>query len=126
MSSDLFGVGLAVVLLAFNAFFVGAEFALLAARRSQIEPQAQEGTRAARTTLRARENVSLVMAGAQLGMKPFPSGKLARQADVFSVEELGDAVDRLARLDHALKGGSRLSPDLELLLAVSDVARERR
>ena len=65
-------------------------------------------------------------AGAQLGMKPFPSEKLARQADDFSVEELGDAVDRLARLDHALKGGSRLSPDLELQLAVSDVARERR
>ena len=68
MSSDLFGVGLAVVLLAFNAFFVGAEFALLAARRSQIEPRAQDGSRAARTTLRAMENVSLVMAGAQLGI----------------------------------------------------------
>ena len=51
-----------------NAFFVGAEFALLAARRSQIEPRAQEGSRAARTTLRAMENVSLVMAGAQLGI----------------------------------------------------------
>ena len=59
---------LAVVLLAFNAFFVGAEFALLSARRSQIEPRAQEGSRAARTTLRAMENVSLVMAGAQLGI----------------------------------------------------------
>ena len=46
----------------------GAEFALLAARRSQIEPRAQEGSRAARTTLRAMENVSLVMAGAQLGI----------------------------------------------------------
>ena len=68
MSGDLFGVGLAVVLLALNAFFVGSEFALLAARRSQIEPRAQEGSRAARTTLRAMENVSLVMAGAQLGI----------------------------------------------------------
>lgn len=68
MNSDLLGVGLAVVLLALNAFFVGAEFALLAARRSQIEPRAQEGSRAARTTLRAMENVSLVMAGAQLGI----------------------------------------------------------
>ena len=68
MNSDLFGVGLAVVLLALNAFFVGAEFALLSARRSQIEPRAQEGSRVARTTLRAMENVSLVMAGAQLGI----------------------------------------------------------
>lgn len=68
MSGDLFGVLLAVVLLAFNAFFVGAEFALLSARRSQIEPRAQAGSRAARTTLHAMENVSLVMAGAQLGI----------------------------------------------------------
>ena len=68
MNSDLFGVLLAVVLLALNAFFVGSEFALLSARRSQIEPRAQEGSRAARTTLRAMEQVSLVMAGAQLGI----------------------------------------------------------
>ncbi|PUA79251.1 hemolysin family protein [Nocardioides currus] len=65
---DLGGVLLAVVLLALNAFFVGAEFALLSARRSQIEPRAQDGSRSARTTLRAIENVSLVMAGAQLGI----------------------------------------------------------
>src|SRR5688572_6361612 len=68
MSGDLFGVGLTFVLLALNAFFVGAEFALLSARRSQVEPRAQAGSRAARTTLRAMENVSLVMAGAQLGI----------------------------------------------------------
>ncbi len=65
---SLSGVLVAVVLLAFNAFFVGAEFALLSARRSQIEPRAQEGSRAARTALRAMEHVSLVMAGAQLGI----------------------------------------------------------
>lgn len=68
MSSEVFGVLLAVVLLVLNAFFVGAEFALISARRSQVEPLAQEGSRAARTTLRAMEQVSLVMAGAQLGI----------------------------------------------------------
>jgi CBS domain containing-hemolysin-like protein len=65
---DLTGVLLAVVLLALNAFFVGAEFALLSARRSQIEPRAKQGSRSARTALRAMEHVSLVMAGAQLGI----------------------------------------------------------
>ena len=65
---DYTAVLVALVLLVLNAFFVGAEFALLSARRSQIEPRAQEGSRAARTTLRAMENVSLVMAGAQLGI----------------------------------------------------------
>jgi CBS domain containing-hemolysin-like protein len=59
---------LAVVLLAGNAFFVGAEFALISARRTQIEPRALEGSRRARTTLRAMERVSLMMAGAQLGI----------------------------------------------------------
>nr|WP_218849347.1 hemolysin family protein [Nocardioides perillae] len=59
---------MAVVLLGLNAFFVGAEFALISARRSQIEPRALEGSRMARTTLAAMENVSLVMAGAQLGI----------------------------------------------------------
>jgi len=55
-------------LLAGNAFFVGAEFALISARRSVIELRAEEGGFAARVTLRAMENVSLMMAGAQLGI----------------------------------------------------------
>ncbi|WP_426244650.1 hemolysin family protein [Nocardioides sp. LHG3406-4] len=66
--SDFGAVLVAVVLLALNAFFVGAEFALISARRSQIEPRAQQGSRVARTTLMAMENVSLMMAGAQLGI----------------------------------------------------------
>jgi len=57
-----------VLLLAGNAFFVGAEFALIAARRSQIEPRAAAGSRMARTTLKAIENVTVMMAGAQLGI----------------------------------------------------------
>jgi len=65
---DLAGVLLAVLLLAANAFFVGAEFALISARRSQIEPHAQGGSRMARITLTAMERVSEMMAGAQLGI----------------------------------------------------------
>jgi CBS domain containing-hemolysin-like protein len=66
--SDGLALFLAVLLLAGNAFFVGAEFALISARRTQIEPRAQAGFRPARVTLRAMENVSLMMAGAQLGI----------------------------------------------------------
>ena len=62
------GILLTAVLLAANAFFVGAEFALVSARRSVIEPRADAGSRRARTTLRAMENISLMMAGAQLGI----------------------------------------------------------
>ncbi|HEX6876194.1 MAG TPA: hemolysin family protein [Nocardioidaceae bacterium] len=59
---------LALALLAANAFFVGSEFALISARRTQIEPKAASGSRTARITLRAMENVTVVMAGAQLGI----------------------------------------------------------
>ncbi len=66
--SDYLGLLIGAALLAANAFFVGAEFALVSARRSQIEPRAQAGSRMARSTLRAMEQVSLMMAGAQLGI----------------------------------------------------------
>jgi CBS domain containing-hemolysin-like protein len=59
---------ISVVLLIANAFFVGAEFALISARRTGIEPKAQAGSWAARVTLGAMERVSLMMAGAQLGI----------------------------------------------------------
>lgn len=57
-----------VLLLAGNAFFVGAEFAIISARRSQIEPLAETGDRRATITLRSMERVSLMLAGAQLGI----------------------------------------------------------
>lgn len=66
--NDFAGVLLTVLLLASNAFFVGAEFALISARRTVIEPRALEGKWAAKVTLKAMENVSLMMAGAQLGI----------------------------------------------------------
>src|SRR5665811_158579 len=66
------GTGTAIILslglLGLNAFFVGAEFALISARRSEIEPRAEEGGRRAKITLGAMERVSLMMAGAQLGI----------------------------------------------------------
>jgi CBS domain containing-hemolysin-like protein len=66
--SDLTALFVAAVRLGGNAFFVGAEFALISVRRTQIEPRVAAGSRAARITLRAMENVTLVMAGAQFGI----------------------------------------------------------
>jgi CBS domain containing-hemolysin-like protein len=65
--SDTTALLVALALLVGNAFFVAAEFALISARRSQIEPLAATSKRA-RTTLRAMEQVSLMLAGAQLGI----------------------------------------------------------
>ena len=68
MNNDLLGLVWLVVLLASNAFFVGGEFAVISARRAQIEPKAEAGNRAAKITLKAMENVSLMLATAQLGI----------------------------------------------------------
>ncbi|MFB9465448.1 hemolysin family protein [Streptomyces cinereospinus] len=51
-----------------NAFFVGAEFALISVRRSQIEPRAKAGDTRARMTMWALEHLSAMMATAQLGI----------------------------------------------------------
>ncbi|MBW5248340.1 hemolysin family protein [Streptomyces sp. NBC_01220] len=51
-----------------NAFFVGAEFALISVRRSQIEPHAVKGSARAASTLWGLQHLSAVMATAQLGI----------------------------------------------------------
>ncbi|SCK09501.1 Hemolysin, contains CBS domains [Streptomyces sp. WMMB 714] len=51
-----------------NAFFVGAEFALISVRRSQIEPLAQRGENRAKTVLWGLKHLSAAMATAQLGI----------------------------------------------------------
>ncbi|QMU76111.1 HlyC/CorC family transporter [Streptacidiphilus sp. PB12-B1b] len=61
-------IGLSVLLLLGNAFFVGAEFALVSVRRSQIQPVAESGDRRAGTVLYALEHLSAMMATAQLGI----------------------------------------------------------
>ncbi|MFM1993579.1 MAG: hypothetical protein RL537_268, partial [Actinomycetota bacterium] len=68
MSSDLSGFIWLAFLLLSNAFFVGSEFAVISARRAQIEPLADKGNPAAKITLKAMENVSLMLATAQLGI----------------------------------------------------------
>ncbi|MCD0445440.1 hemolysin family protein [Glycomyces sp. A-F 0318] len=68
MSEYLPGLVWLVVLLVANAFFVGAEFAVISARRSQIEPRAAAGSRAAKTTLWAMEHATLMLATSQLGI----------------------------------------------------------
>ncbi|MGW7384774.1 hemolysin family protein [Streptomyces sp. NPDC054794] len=59
-------IGLASLVV--NAFFVGAEFALISVRRSQIEPHAEEGDRRAKSVLWGLEHVSALLAAAQLGI----------------------------------------------------------
>lgn len=93
--SDVTALWIALLLLAGNAFFVGAEFALISARRTQIEPRAEAGSRAARLTLRGMENVSLMMAGAQLGitMCSLGLGAIGEPAVAHLLEPLFEAAN---------------------------------
>jgi len=68
MGSDILGVLLTIALLAANAFFVGSEFALISARRDRLEALAEQGKKSAFTVIRAGEQLSLMLAGAQLGI----------------------------------------------------------
>lgn len=66
--SDTMGLLLAVLLIGVNAFFVGAEFSLISARRDRLEALAEQGKAAAVTVIRAGEQLPSMLAGAQLGV----------------------------------------------------------
>ncbi|MER5553726.1 hemolysin family protein [Streptomyces sp. NPDC002793] len=57
-----------VLLLVGSGFFVAAEFALVAARRHRLEKAAAEGRRGAGAALAGMRELSLMLAGAQLGI----------------------------------------------------------
>jgi len=67
MTSSLIAALVAVGLIALSAFFVAAEFALIAARRYRLEEAAQTSA-AARAALRSARDLSLLLAGSQLGI----------------------------------------------------------
>jgi CBS domain containing-hemolysin-like protein len=59
---------ISVLLLAVNGFFVAAEFSLVASKRYRLEQAAAGGRRAARAALAGSRELSLMLAGAQLGI----------------------------------------------------------
>ena len=66
--NDALGVLLAILLIGVNAFFVGAEFSLISARRDRLEALAEQGKARAVTVIRAGEQLPAMLAGAQLGV----------------------------------------------------------
>jgi CBS domain containing-hemolysin-like protein len=89
-----------LLLLVLNAFFVAAEFALVASKRHRLEERAEKGGAAARSALRGSRELSLMLAGAQLGITlcTLGLGSLAKPAvadllePVLSFLRLPDAV----------------------------------
>ncbi|QPP09918.1 HlyC/CorC family transporter [Streptomyces bathyalis] len=90
----------AALLVLGNGFFVGAEFALVSVRRSQIEPLAAAGSARARRVLNGLENLPQMMAAAQFGITvcSLTLGAVAEPTIAHLLEPLFDAV----RLPEAL------------------------
>ncbi|TCM37848.1 hemolysin family protein [Kribbella sp. VKM Ac-2568] len=59
---------ISVLLLILNGFFVSAEFALVASKRHRLEQAAAQGSRSARAAIAGVSELSLMLAGAQLGI----------------------------------------------------------
>ncbi|SOD88537.1 hemolysin family protein [Streptomyces sp. Ag109_G2-15] len=95
-------IGLATLVV--NAFFVGAEFALISVRRSQIEPLAQEGDRRAKSVLWGLEHVSALLAAAQLGITlcTLVLGVVAEPAIAHLLEPVFHAVGVSKSAGHAV------------------------
>jgi CBS domain containing-hemolysin-like protein len=90
--SDTVAILLAVLLLAANAFFVGAEFSLISARRDRLEALAERGVARARGVIRATEKLSLMLAAAQLGItaSSLGLGALGEPAIAHQLEKVFD------------------------------------
>ncbi|MGC9665252.1 hemolysin family protein [Planosporangium sp. 12N6] len=66
--STTWALVVSVLLLAGNGFFVAAEFALVASKRHRLEEAAAHGNRAAVAALAGSRELSVMLAGAQLGI----------------------------------------------------------
>ncbi|WP_343599975.1 hemolysin family protein [Mycobacterium sp.] len=66
--NDVLVIAATLLLVGANAFFVGAEFSLIAVRRDRLEALAEQGRSRAVTVIRAGERLPLMFAGAQLGI----------------------------------------------------------
>lgn len=73
----------------------------------------------------ALAGVPVAEAAKRLRKKEYPVRKAYSQAEAFSDVELDSAVTRLAAVDLAVKGGSRLPDDLELERALVEITRPR-
>ncbi|SHH46116.1 Hemolysin, contains CBS domains [Jatrophihabitans endophyticus] len=94
----------AVLLLIGNAFFVGAEFAAVSVRRAQVEPLADAGNKRAVRVLDALRRLSLLLAGAQLGITlcSLGLGAVAEPAVAVLFEDVFHALHVPAGLTHPI------------------------
>ena len=102
MGGDLLALLAAIALLAANAFFVGAEFALISARKDRLETMAESGSSGARTVLGASSDLSRMLAASQLGITiaSLLLGRLGEPAVAHLIETPVEAIGLSASFVH--------------------------
>jgi CBS domain containing-hemolysin-like protein len=110
---DTLDVLATLLLVGANAFFVGAEFSLISARRDRLEALAEQGRSSAVTAIRAGEQLPLMFAGAQLGItvSSILLGRLGEPA----------VADLLQPAFHLLGISDALLPTMSFVLALAIV-----
>ncbi|SDN05660.1 hemolysin family protein [Streptomyces wuyuanensis] len=93
-----------VLLLIGSGFFVAAEFALVAAKRHRMEKAAAEGQRGAKAALAGMRELSLMLAGAQLGITicTLGLGSISKPAISHQVEPLLEKLGLPAGLSYGI------------------------
>ena len=95
---------LIIALLAANAFFVGAEFALVSSRKDRLESLQAQGRTKADDVLYATEHLSIYLAGAQFGITvaSLILGKVAEPAIASYIEAPFEALGLPSDLLHPI------------------------
>lgn len=92
--SDSLAIVLAILMLAGNALFVGAEFALLSSRRDRLEALLEQGISRAQIVIKASQEGSLMLTSAQLGITACSLG-LGRLGEPAAAHQLTVALTPL-------------------------------
>jgi CBS domain containing-hemolysin-like protein len=115
---------IAVGLLLANGFFVGAEFALVAARRTRLEQLASEGYRPATVALKSVRELSFMLAAAQLGitMASLGLGFVAEPAVAGVIESGLEGIELPSGLIHSVSVVIALAIVVFLHMVVGEMA----
>jgi CBS domain containing-hemolysin-like protein len=118
------GLTLSALLLAGNAFFVAAEFALVAAKRHRLEEAAARGSRAAQAAVAGVRELSVMLAGAQLGITlcTLGLGALAEPAIAHVVDPLLHAAGLPEQVSYAVAFAFALALVTFLHMVVGEMA----
>lgn len=102
MGNDIWAIVFAFILLALNAFFVAVEFALISSRRDRLDNLIAAGNRSAPLVIKAIENLTIMLAGAQFGitLASVLLGKVGEPAIAHLIEQPMHALGLPADLLH--------------------------